>query len=98
MLSNMCSILAQVGQSTYRTFNLERCLIDDPLQYLENLEVDKEKVLLTGIVESMGLTYVDEKRYSIDTLVWPSDYFVLTQSTYNHLKKRLSGTQYFHYH
>ena len=69
MLSNMCCILAQVAQSTYKTFNLERWLIDDPLQYLENLEVDKEKVLLTGIVESMGLTYVDEKRYSIDTLV-----------------------------
>ena len=98
MASNMCSILAQVAQSTYRTFNLERCLIDDPLQYLENLEVDKEKVLLTGIVESMALTYGDEKPYSIDTLVWASDYFVLTQSTYNHLKKRLSGTQYFHYH
>ena len=98
MLSNVCSILAQVGQSTYRTFNLERCLIDDPLQYLENLEVDKEKVLSTGIVESMEHAYVDEKPYSIDTLVWASDYFVLTQSTYNHLKKRLSSTQYFHNH
>ena len=69
MPSNVCSILAQVAQSTYRTFNLERWLIDNPLQYLENLEVDKEKVLLTGTLESMGLTYVDEKRYSIDTLV-----------------------------
>ena len=73
-------------------------VIDDSLQNLENLAVDKEKVLLNGIVESMGLTYVEEKRYSIDRLALAFDYFVLTQSTYNHLKKRFSGTQYFHYH
>ena len=44
-------------------------IIDDSLQYLENLEVDKKKVLSSGIVESMGVTYVGEKRYSIDTLL-----------------------------
>ena len=39
------------------------------LQYLENLKFDKKKVLLSEIVESMGVTYIEEKRYSIDTLV-----------------------------
>ena len=60
------------------------------------LKVDKEKVLLSGIVESMGVTYIGEKRYSIDTLIQAFDYLVLSQSIYNHLKTRLSVTQYFH--
>ena len=74
-------------------------IIDDSLQYLENLEVDKKKALLSGIVESMWVTYVGEKRYSIDTLVQTFEYFVLSQSIYNHLKTRLlSATEYFHDH
>ena len=66
------------------------------LQYLENLKFDKKKVLLSEIVESMGVTYIGEMRYSIDTLVQTFEQFVLSQSTYNHLKTRLSATQYFH--
>ena len=62
------------------------------------LKVDKKNALLSGIVESMGVTYVGEKRYSIDTLVQTFEYFVMSQSTYNHLKTRLSATQYFHDH
>ena len=54
-------------------------IIDDPLQYLENLEVDEKKVLSSGIVESMGVTYAGEKRYSVDTLVQTFEYFVLSQ-------------------
>ena len=73
-------------------------VIIDSFQYLENLELDKENVLLIGIVESMGVTYVREKRYSIDTFVQTFDCFVLSQSTYNNLKTRLSATQYFHDH
>ena len=73
-------------------------ILDDSLQYLENLEVDKKKVLLSGIVESMGVTFVGEKRYSIDTLVQAFEYFVLSQSTFNNLKTRLSATQHFHDH
>ena len=62
------------------------------------LKVDKEKVLLSGIVESMGVTYIGEKRYGIDTLIQAFDYFVLSQSLYNHRKTRLSAAQYFHNH
>ena len=62
------------------------------------LKVDKKNALLSGIVESVGVTYVGEKRYSIDTLVQTFEYFVMLQSTYNHLKTRLSATQYFHDH
>ena len=58
-------------------------MIDDSLQYLGNLEA-KKKVLLSEIVQSMGVTYVGEKRYSIDTLVRTFEYFVLSQSAYNH--------------
>ena len=54
-------------------------VIIDSFQYLENLELDKENVLLSGIVESMGVTYVREKRYSIDTFVQTFDCFVLSQ-------------------
>ena len=54
-------------------------IIDDPLQYLENLEVDEKKVLSSGIVESMGVTYAGEKRYSVDTLVQTFEHFVLSQ-------------------
>ena len=42
-------------------------IIDDSLQYLENLEVTKKKVHLSGIVESVEVTYVGGKRYSIDS-------------------------------
>ena len=62
-------------------------IADNSLQYLENLEVDKKKVLVSGIVVSMGVTYVAEKRYSIDKLVPTFKYFVLSQSTYNHLRQ-----------
>ena len=51
--------------------------------YLENLEVDKKKVILSGIVESVGITYVGEKQYCIDTLVREFEYFVFSQSTYS---------------
>ena len=44
-------------------------IIDDSFQYLENLEVDKKKVLLSGIVESMEVTYVGGKRSSMDSFV-----------------------------
>ena len=60
-------------------------IIDDPLQYLENLEVDEKKVLSSGIVESLGVTHAGEKRYNVDTLVQTFEYFVLSQWTYNHL-------------
>ena len=63
-------------------------MIDDSLQYLGNLEA-KKKVLLSEIVKSMGVTYVGEKRYSIDTLVRTFEFFVfvLSQSTYNHQRQ-----------
>ena len=44
-------------------------IIDNSLQYKENLEVDKKKVLLSVTAESIETTYVGEKRYSIDYLV-----------------------------
>ena len=62
-------------------------IADNSLQYLENLEVDKKKVLVSGIVVSMGVNYIAEKRYSIDKLVPTFKYFVLSQSTYNHLRQ-----------
>ena len=43
-------------------------IIDGSLQYLEDLVVDKKKFLLHGTVESVEVTYVGEKRYSIDVL------------------------------
>ena len=74
----MYFILTQVAQSTHQLIehltwkdNL------DNLRYLENLEVEKKKVLLSGIVESVGVIFVGEKRYSIDTLVQAFEYFVL---------------------
>ena len=66
-------------------------ITDYSLQYLENSEVDKKKVLLSGIVGSMGFTYVGEKQYNIDTLFQTFEYFVLSQSTL--FKKRLSATK-----
>ena len=44
-------------------------ILNDSLQNVENLEVDKKKVHLGGIVESMEATYVGEKQYGIDSLV-----------------------------
>ena len=41
-------------------------IIDGSLQYIANLEVEKKKVLLSGIAESMVATYVGEKQYSIN--------------------------------
>ena len=73
-------------------------ITDDSLQYLENLEVNKKQARLSGIIYSMGITYVREKQYIIDILVQGFDYSVLPQSTYNHLKTRLSATQYPHDH
>ena len=74
----MYFILAQVAQSIHQ---LKEHLTWkdnlDNLRYLENLEVEKKKVLLSGIVESVGVIFVGEKRYSIDTLVQAFEYFVL---------------------
>ena len=68
-------------------------IIDDSFQYLENLEVDKKKVLLREIVESMEVTYIGEKRSSMDSFVRAlSIMFSHNQIT------RVSVTQYFHYH
>ena len=55
---------------------------------IDNLEVEKKKVLLSGIAESMMATYVGEKQYSINTLIRKFKYFVLSQSS----KIRLSST------
>ena len=60
-------------------------IIDDSLQNLENLEVDKEKVLFSEILESMGVTYAGKKQYSVDTFVLTFEYSVLSQSTFNAL-------------
>ena len=70
----MYFILAQVGQSIHQLAWKDNL---DNLRYLENLEVEKKKVLLSGIVESVGVTFAGEKRYSIDTLVQAFEYFVL---------------------
>ena len=74
----MYFILTQVAQSIHQLIehltwkdNL------DNLRYLENLEVEKKKVLLSGIAESVGVVFVGEKRYSIDALVQVFEYFVL---------------------
>ena len=68
-------------------------IIDDSFQYLENLEVDKKKVLLREIAESMEVTYVGEKRSSMDSFVCA----LSIMFSHNQLT-RLSVTQYFHYH
>ena len=68
-------------------------IIDDSFQYLENLEVDKKKVLLREITESMEVTYVGEKRSSMDSFVCA----LSIMFSHNQLT-RLSVTQYFHYH
>ena len=52
------------------------------MQYLDNLEVDKKKFLLCGIVESVKVTYVGEwiqYRYIGSGI----EYYVLLQSTCN---------------
>ena len=60
-------------------------IIDDFLQYLENaqylenLKVEKRKVLLSGIIERMEVKYIGEKRHSVVTLV--QEYYVLLQYT-----------------
>lgn len=60
-------------------------IIDDFLQYLENaqylenLKVEKRKVLLSRIIERMEVKYIGEKRYSAATLV--QEYYVLLQYT-----------------
>ena len=74
-------ILAQVVQSRYQLIEYQprkMFIIDDSLQYLENLGVGKKKALLSGIVESIGVTYVGQKRYSINTLVQAFEYTVLS--------------------
>lgn len=60
-------------------------IIDDFLQYLENaqylenLKVEKRKVLLSGIIERMEVKYIGKKRYSAVTLV--QEYYFLLQYT-----------------
>ena len=60
-------------------------IIDDFLQYLENaqylenLKVEKRKVLLSRIIERMEVKYIGEKRCSAATLV--QEYYVLLQYT-----------------
>ena len=60
-------------------------IIDDFLQYLENaqylenLKVEKRKVLLSGIIERVEVKYIGEKRYRTVTLV--QEYYVLLQYT-----------------
>ena len=89
----MYFILAQVKQSRQQLIEYltwKDGHNDDSLQYVEKLEVDKKKLLLSGIVESIVqtyVTYVGEKRYSIDILVRTFEYFALSQSTYNHLRQ-----------
>ena len=61
-------------------------VIDDSLQYLQNLQVDKNNALLSGIVESVGVTHVEEMWYNMDALVQTFEYSVLSQSIYNHRK------------
>ena len=77
--------------SSNRVSKLERwSYIDKFLQYLknlENLEVDSKKIVLSGIVESMGVTFAEENQYSIDTLVLTYEYFVLPRSTYKRLRQ-----------
>ena len=70
----MYFILAQVGQSIHQLTWKDNL---DNLRYLENLEVEKKKVLLSGIAESVGVVFVGEERYSIDALVQAFEYFVL---------------------
>ena len=70
-------------------------IIVDPLQYLESLEVDKKKVLLSGNVEWMEVTYVGKTRYSIDILVRAlSIMFYLNELT---IVSDKNFSQYFHY-
>ena len=38
-------------------------IIDDALQCLKNVEVDKKEFILRGIVESIGVIYIGKKRY-----------------------------------
>ena len=65
----------------------------DSLKYLENLEIDMKKVFLSGIAGSIGVKYVGES----DTLAWAFEYFTVTINL-QLSKKRLSASQYFHYH
>ena len=44
-------------------------IVDDFLQYLENLAVEKKKVLSSGIVESVEVRFVEELRCNIDAMV-----------------------------
>ena len=70
-------------------------IIVDPLQYLESLEVDKKKVLLSGNVEWMEATYVGKTRYSIGILVRAlSIMFYLNKLT---IVSDKNFSQYFHY-
>ena len=55
----------------------------DSLKYLENLKIDMKKVFLSGIAGSIGVKYVGES----DTLAGAFEYFTLSQSTYNCLRK-----------
>ena len=65
----------------------------DSLKYLENLEIDMKKVFLSGIAGSIGVKYVGES----DTLAGAFEYFTVTINL-QLSKKRLSASQYFHYH
>ena len=44
-------------------------IIDNSLKYLEILEIYNKKARISRIAESNGVTYVGEKRCSIDALV-----------------------------
>ena len=78
------SFTIQTLSSSARS-KLERLsCIGQSLQYLKNLEVVNEKVVLTEIAKSMGVGYTGEKRQSIDNLVQQS---ALSQTSYNYLSK-----------
>ena len=98
MTLKVCTEISGIGvQATKFVFSTPAMSMLDSVkilcQILGHLEVDKKKILLSRIAESMEVTHVREKRSSIDSFVRAlSIMFSHNQVT------RFSVTQYFHYH
>ena len=75
-------------------------IVDDFLQYLDNVIVEKKNVFSSGIVESAEVRFVEEKRCNIDTMVRALSIMFCHSILNSCLRqdfRRFSATQYFHY-
>ena len=80
-----CSISALLSN---RANILNRWLIvDEAIRYLNLLEIIHKKEITHEQILAMGLIYLGEKKYKLETLTRAFEYFALPQSAYSRMRK-----------